>query len=277
MAFSVNTNEQALSALRILNGTNASLATTQNQINTGLEVAGAQDNAAIFSIAQRLRADVAGLSAVSNSLDNALSAIDVGLAAGEAASDLLIELQELAVASADAGLDTASRESLQDNFAQLRDQIGSIVATAEFNGLNVVNGDDNISAITDPEATVANRISITGANLSLGGTVITIAATASISTNAAAGQAQVTAINDSIDNLNEVLSRFGAGATRLELQSNFTQSLSDTIEVGIGNLVDADLASASADLQSLQVQQQLGLQALSIANQAPSAVLSLFG
>jgi len=276
MAFSVNTNAGALDALRVLNGTNADLSTTQGRINTGLEVAGAQDNAAIFSIAQRLRADVAGLNAVQGSLDNALSALDVGLAAGEAASDLLIELQELAVASADAGLDTASRESLQDNFAQLRDQIGSIVSTAEFNGLNVVNGDDNISAITDPNATTANRISITGANLSLGGAVITVAATASISTNAAAGQAQVTAINTSIDNLNEVLSRFGAGATRLELQSNFTQSLSDTIEVGIGNLVDADLADESANLQALQVQQQLGLRALSIANGAPSAVLGLF-
>ncbi len=275
MAFSVNTNEGALAALRTLTGTNNELATTQNRINTGLEVAGAADNAAVFAIAQRLRADVAGLNAVQGSLDNAQSALDVGLAAGEAASDLLIELQELAVSAADTGLDSASRNSLNDNFGQLRDQISSIVNTAEFNGTNIVNGDDDISAITDPTATTANLITITGADLSLGGTIITVAATASISTDTLAAT-QVTNIENSIDNLNEVLSRFGAGSTRLELQSEFTTSLSDSIEVGIGNLVDADLAEESANLQALQVQQQLGLSALSIANSAPSAVLGLF-
>ncbi len=276
MAFSINTNAEALSALRTLTGTNAELAETQARINTGLDVASAQDNAAVFAIAQRLRADVAGLSAVQGSLDNAQSALDVGLAAAEAASDLLIELQELAVSAADQGLDSASRDSLNDNFGQLRDQISSIVNTAEFNGTNVVNGDDSISAITDPTATAANTITITGADLSLGGGVITVSAAATIS-DVADAASQVANIETSLDNLNEVLSRFGAGSSRLELQAEFTRTLSDSIEIGIGNLVDADLADASADLQALQVQQQLGLSALSIANSAPSAVLSLFG
>lgn len=276
MAFSINTNEQALSALRDLNSTNTRLAEIQTRINTGLDVAGAEDNAAVFAIAQRLRADVAGLNAVQGSLDNAISALDVGLAAAEATSDLLIELQERAVSAADVGLDTASRESLNDDFGQLRDQIASIVNTAEFNGINIVNGDDDIQAITDPTGSSANTITITAADLSLGGSIITIGATASIET-AANAATQVTNLETSLDNVNEVLSRFGAGSARLQLQSNFTTSLSDTIEVGIGNLVDADLAEASADLQAVQVQQQLGLQALSIANQAPGAVLSLFG
>ena len=105
MAFSVNTNAGALQALRNLNSTNATLGITQNRINTGLEVASARDGAATFGIAQNLRADIAGLNSVSASLDRALSSIDVALAAGEAVSDLLIDLRELAVAAADTGLD----------------------------------------------------------------------------------------------------------------------------------------------------------------------------
>ena len=274
MAFSVNTNGGALLALQNLNATQSGLSATQNRINTGLEVAGAADNAAVFSIAQRLRADVAGLNAVQGSLDNAQSALDVGLAAAEAASDLLIELRERAVSASDAGLDSASRGSLNDDFGQLRDQIASITSTAEFNGINIVGASpDSISAITNDTGTAT--ITIAGADLSLGGAVITVGASAGISSASDAATA-VTNIDASINNLNNVLSRFGAGSTRLEVQQNFTTSLSDSIEVGIGNLVDADLAQESANLQALQVRQQLGLQALSIANQAPQTVLGLF-
>ncbi|MEX1148148.1 MAG: flagellin, partial [Sphingomonadales bacterium] len=78
------------------------------------------------------------------------------------------------------------------------------------------------------------------------------------------------------DNVNSALTKIGAGASALELQRNFADKLADSIETGIGNLVDADLARESARLQSLQVKQQLGVQALSIANQAPQSVLQLF-
>ena len=116
MAFSVNTNAGAFAALQNLNKTNAQLKTTQTQINTGLKVSSAKDDAATFAIAQKLRSDVSGLNAVKSSLDRATSTIDVAIAAGEAVSDLLIELKEKAVAAKDSGLDTASRESLNNDF-----------------------------------------------------------------------------------------------------------------------------------------------------------------
>ena len=274
MAFSVNTNAGAFVALQNHSNTNSNLATTQNRVSTGLEVAGAQDNAAVFAIAQGLRADVAGLGAVQGSLDNASSALDVALSAGEAVSDILIELEGLAVAASDAGIDTASRVALNDQFDQLVDQIGSIVDNAEFNGINAVNGGGtNITAITNTAATGSADISIAGANFTTssgGGLNID---NISLVTNA---QSALTQVQAAADTVNSALSTFGAGANRLDIQSTFTQSLSDTIEVGIGNLVDADLAQESANLQALQVQQQLGLSALSIANSAPSAVLALF-
>ncbi len=275
MAFSVNTNAGAFAALQNLNKTTSQLNTIQTQINTGLKVASAKDDAATFAIAQTLRGDVAGLNAVKGSLDRSQSTIDVAIAAGEAVSDLLIELKEKAVAAKDAGLDTASRNSLNNDFGQLRDQITSIVANAEFNGTNAVeSGGDAIVAITND--TGSNSITIAAQDLSLGGANVTITATQSIGTAAAASSA-VDNIESSIANVNTALSELGSGASRLDLQRTFVNQLSDAIEVGVGNLVDADLAQASADLQSLQVKQQLGLQALSIANQAPSTVLSLFG
>ncbi len=274
MAFSVNTNAGAFAALQNLNKTTSSLNTVQTQINTGLKVASAKDDAATFAIAQKLRGDVAGLNAVKSSLDRANSTIDVAIAAGEAVSDLLIELKEKAVSAKDTSLDTTSRASINNDFKQLRDQITSIVSNAEFNGTNAVkSGGTNISAITNDDG--ANSITIAAQDLSLGGANVTITGTQSISTQDLASTA-VANIESSISNVNTALSALGSGAKRLELQGEFVNKLSDAIEVGVGNLVDADLAKTSANLQSLQVKQQLGLQALSIANQAPGTVLSLF-
>ena len=274
MAFSVNTNAGAFAALQNLNKTTGQLNGLQTQINTGLKVASAKDDAATFAIAQTLRGDVAGLNAVKGSLDRASSTLDVAIAAGEAVSDLLIELKEKAVAAKDSGLDTASRTSINADFKQLRDQITSIVDNAEFNGTNAVkNGGSNISAITNDNG--SNSITIAKQNLSLTGGQVKITATQDVST-AALASAAVTNLESSIKNVNTSLSALGSGSNRLDLQRTFVDSLSDNIEVGIGNLVDADLARVSADLQALQVKQQLGLQALSIANQAPGTVLSLF-
>jgi len=274
MAFSVNTNAGALVALQNLNKTSSLLQQTQAQVNTGLKVGSAKDNSAVFAIAQKLRADVSGLNAVKSSIDRATSTLDVALAAGEAVSDLLIQMKEKAVAAADAGLDSSSRTALNDEFVQLRDQISTIVDNAEFNGINSVkNGGNAIVAIINDSG--SNTISIAAQDLSLTGSNVTLTAASAISTSALAASA-VTRIDASITNVNTSLSKLGAGSRRLSLQKEFVGKLSDAIEVGIGNLVDADLAKTSAQLQSLQVKQQLGLQALSIANQAPSTVLSLF-
>jgi flagellin len=274
MAFSVNTNAGAFAALQNLNKTSSGLQTVQSRINTGEKVSSAKDDAATFAIAQKLRGDVAGLNAVKSSLDRAASTIDVAIAAGEAVSDLLVELKEKAVAAKDSGLDTASRASLNNDFTQLRSQITSIVQNAEFNGTNVVSsGGSAVVAITSDDG--SNKISIGAQDLSVSGTKVTLTSTQSIGTATAAGSV-VTAIESSIANVNDALSALGSGAKRIELQRGFVDKLSDSIEVGIGNLVDADLAKESANLQALQVKQQLGLQALSIANQAPSTVLGLF-
>ncbi|WP_109259900.1 flagellin [Hyphobacterium indicum] len=270
----INTNAGAMVALQNLNKTNSELEQVQTRINTGLAVSSAKDNGGIYAIAQSMRADVAGYRAVGNSIDLAVSTVDVALAAGEAISDILIEMKEKALAGADSSLDTASRTALNEDFKALRDQISTIVSNAEFNGTNLIdNSVASISALANADG--SNTITVLDENLSLGGGVVTVAATASFGT-AAAASTQATAIATSLDNLNASLARLGTGSKSLEIHKTFVGKLSDALEKGIGNLVDADLAKESARLQSLQVKQQLGIQALSIANSAPSAILGYF-
>ncbi|MBL4601479.1 MAG: flagellin [Emcibacteraceae bacterium] len=275
MGFSVNTNASALSALQNLNLTTKALDKVQTRINTGLRISSAKDNAAVYSIAQQLRADLRGYNAVKQSLDRSISTVDIALAAAESISDLLIEMKEKAVAAADAGLDATSRIALSQDFNSLRAQITIITQNASFNGTNLIDaGADEIVAITSPDA--LQKITISHENLTLAGGNIVLTAAQSVATLTAAAAA-VTDVSTSLSNVNAVLTRLGAGGKSLEAQRTFATKISDTIEVGIGNLVDADLARESARLQSLQVKQQLGVQALSIANSQPQSILNLFG
>jgi flagellin len=273
MAASVNTNSGALVALQYLNKTNSELEQVQSRINTGLKVATAKDDGGVYAVAQNLRAKIAGFGVVKNSIDRAVSTVDVAAAAGEAVSDLLVQLKEKALSAKDASLDTASRTAYNEDFKRLRDQITKIVSNADFNGTNMVNGTTQISAIVNAAGT--NTITVAAENMSLGGAIVTLAATASISTVTLAGT-QATAIDTSITNVGAALARLGAGSKSLSISNTFASKIKDALESGLGNLVDADLSRESARLQSLQVKQQLGVQALSIANQASSSLLSLF-
>ena len=274
MTNSVNTNAGAMIALQNLNRTNMELEQVQSRINTGLSVAGAKDNGGIYAIAQRMRSEVSGYKAVQDSLNRAVSTVDVALAAGEAISDLIIEMKEKALAAADTSLDAASRTALNEDFKALRDQITTIVSNAEFNGTNLINNSTaSITALANADG--SNTITVLDENLALTGSVITINATSSFGT---ATQADTIAsqLGTSLDNVNASLARLGTKSKALEIHSTFVTKLSDALTEGIGNLVDADLARESAKLQSLQVKQQLGIQALSIANQSPQSILSYF-
>lgn len=271
---SVNTNYGALIALQNLNQTNSDLNGVQNRINTGLKIAGPKDNGAIWAIAQNMRMDVMALNAVTQSLNRTLSVADTAVAAGTSISELMKEMKEKALAAKDPSIDQNARTAYSTDFVALRDQITKIIQNAAFDGSNLLNGSvADIQALANADGnqflTVATR------NLSLGGSIVSIAATATIST-AAKASTMITTIENSLNALNLALSQLGTDAKKVTMHKTFIAKLSDELENGIGNLVDADLAKESARLQSLQTKQQLGIQALSIANQAPQAILSLF-
>ncbi|HEX7944311.1 MAG TPA: flagellin [Phenylobacterium sp.] len=275
MTIGVHTNKSALTALQNLNKTNDDLADVQNRVNTGLQIANAKDNAAVWAIAQGQRADIGALGAVKMSLQRAQSISEVSATAGETISDLLVELKSKVVAAMDTSLDTSSRTALDSDFKSLLRQIKQVSNNAQFDGANLLDGSipANIQFLANADAT--NKITLSTQNMSLGGVNITVAAAASITTVTLA-TGILAQLNTSISNVNQALGNLGSQGKQIEAHLGFVSKLTDVLETGVGNLVDADLAKESARLQSLQVQQQLGAQALSIANQAPQIVLQLF-
>jgi flagellin len=198
----------------------------------------------------------------------------VATAAGSSVSDLLNQLKATALSASDTSLDTNSRLALNATFTSLRDQITEVVNNASFNGANLLtHSAPNLDALNNVNGTT--QLTVASQDLSLGGTNITITATTSISTVTLAGAA-ITALGTSIANVNTALAALGSSSNALGTNLTFIQTLQDSINTGIGNLVNANLAAESANLQALQTKQSLGIQALSIANSSSSSLLSLF-
>jgi len=275
MVMSVNTNAAALLALQSLTGTSRQLDETQSRIDTGLKVSHAADGPAAFSSAQDMRIDMTGLQSVMQSIDRASGVVSTALSAGQSIFDLLNTMKEKVTAACDPSIDDQSRAAIDNEFQSLRDQITSIIDSATFGGANMLkSGGDPARAMVSSDG--ATMIEVPAEDLSLGGTNITFDGTATLGTTADDAKNLLQQVNQSITNVNSALARIGTGASSLDAHKTFASTLSDTIETGIGNLVDADLAKESARLQSLQVKQQLSVQALSIANSIPQSILSLF-
>jgi flagellin len=279
MSISVHTNKPALVALQNLNKTNDQIGQVQNHINTGLKIATAQDNAAVWSIAQNQRADIGALGAVKMSLDRANSIAEVSMSAGQSVSDLLVQLKEKVVAAMDTSIDTASRTALDSEFKSILRQIGQVTDNAAFDGANLLNGLGGSGATSIQflaNASASSYITLSTQNMTLGtGGIITMSAASSLDSVTISGDV-LNQLNASIQNVNQALGSLGSQAKQITSHSDFVGKLTDTLTTGVGNLVDADLAKESASLQALQVQQQLGAQALSIANQSPQMILQLF-
>ncbi|MFC7291563.1 flagellin [Hirschia litorea] len=268
-------NAQSLIALQNLNATNKSLETTTDRVSSGLKVANAKDNAAIYSVAQGLRGENSAYDIIQVSLNRSKSIGDIAMAAGETVSDILIQIREKALAATQ-DIDATSRAAYQEDFNGLVTQLEKIVSAATFDGVNLLDNSlpSGLDFVADASGT--NKLTIASEDFTFGGANITLdPATHDLSTPADA-QATMTAIQNSITNVNGALARLGGASQKIDNHANFVTRLQDVITSGVGSLVDADLGKESALLTSLQVKQQLGVQAMSIANQSPETVLSLF-
>jgi len=260
MANSINTNYGANVALQTLNATNRSLATTQNRVSTGQAVSSAKDNGAIYAIATNQRAEMSALGAVKQSIQRGQSIVDVALAAGDAVVDALTEMKALAVAiEADGTTDSDSYTALKADYDALQTEIDTALAGATFDGVNLWTA----TATTDIKINTA----ATDDTYAIG---IAAPADGTPATVTAAG------VEDAIKAFTADLATLGTQSKSLGRQVTFTSKMEDALEAGIGNLVDADLAKESARLTALQTKQQLGVQALSIANSSSSILLGLF-
>jgi flagellin len=271
---SVNNNAGALIALQNLTQTAQDLQQTQNEVSTGLAVSSPQDNGAIWAIAQNERGTSGALDSVIQSLQRGQSTIQVATQAGTSISNLLNQLKGLALSGSDTSLDATSLAALNTQFKSILGQITQIVGNSNFNGVNMIkSGGTTIYALA---TATGGQITVAAQDLSLGGANMgSLAATSSIGTTALA-TTMITTVNTAISAVNSALGNLGNGATALQNQLTFVQNLQDTLDTGIGNLVNANLGKESAQLTALQTKQQLGIQALSIANQSSAVLLSLF-
>ncbi len=271
---SINTNTGAALALQSLNDTSNTLMKTQNQVSTGLRVSSAVDNGAIWGVAQNERSVVGALSSVQDSLNRGISVTNVAVSAGQSISDLLNQMKAVALAATDPSASTTDISSYNNSYVALRNQIAKIVSTSDFNGSNMIKtSGTTVMALASASGSV--RITVGAQALYLGSTNVTVTAGSQFTTNTTAA-ACLALVDSSITLVNSAVSKLGTGVNALQSELSFVQIQSDTLNTGIGNLVDADIASVSAQLTALQTKQQLGVQALSIANTSSQHLLSLF-
>lgn len=310
---SILTNSSAMGALATLRSINSSMETTQERISSGLRVATAADNAAYWSIATTMRSDNKALSAVQDALGLGAAKTDVASSAMENSKDVVDEIKKKLVTASEPGVD---KSKIQKEIKELQNQLLSIAKSASFSGENWVFTDPNNAAGTKSVVGSFNRdakgnVSLTtlqydtnkssliemnasGAFVTTGTGLLssnisytdttgaTVALTFSVMTlditnmtGGALSQA-LSGVDSILTQMTDAAADLGALNSRIDLQKGFVENLSDSIEKGVGRLVDADMNEESTRLKALQTQQQLGIQALSIANSNSQNILSLF-
>lgn len=284
---SILTNNGAMVALQTLKGINSNLAKTQDQISTGKDINTAKDDAAIWAISKVMEGDVSSFKAVSKSLALASGAVNSANSAAGTVQKLIGKIKDKVTAASDGNLD---RQTLQNDINDLKKQIDTAVNGSQFNGINLVNGDTFGGASEFKALSALNRaqdgtvttdtidIDLSNADLRLTGGSLTAMTDldALDMTTVTDWDAAMETVEAAMSAAIDAGTAFGAAGARIEIQSEFISKLSDTMTKAIGALVDTNMEEASARLQALQTQQQLGIQSLSIANQAPKSLLSLF-
>ncbi|MDO5620880.1 MAG: flagellin [Paracoccus sp. (in: a-proteobacteria)] len=273
---SILTNNGAMVALQTLKGINSNLSKTQSEISTGKSVANAKDNAAIWAIAKTMENDVSGFKTIGSSLALGESTVSVARTAAESVATLLGKISDKIIAAQEGNID---REKMQTDIKALREQITSVVDSAQFNGLNLIDGTstDDVTILSSlnrkADGTVeAAHITVGRIDLKVDGGLSDLE-DLDVTDDHADALEKITGL---IKTATDAAAAFGSAEQRITIQKDFVGKLADAMTSGIGSLVDADMEEASARLQALQVQQQLATQSLSIANQAPQQLLSLF-
>lgn len=270
---SVNTNVGAMIALQSLGAINGELSKVLRRISTGLKVSSARDDPATWAIAQTQRAESRSLTAVTGSLQRGQSIVDVAISGAESISDLLMQMKEKALAASDTTLSASDKAALNEDYVALRKQIDLAAGNATFGGISLISAGStgNVRALANSSG--GSTIDVDHVDLSTTGAAIsgTMANLTGV-----IGATELAAIDSAIRTVNAAAGRFGTGSKSLDRHLTFVGKQQDVIDAGVSRLVDADLARESARLAALQVQQQLAVMALGIANRAPSMLLQLF-
>ena len=311
---SINTNVAAMTALQSLTQTQKSLTDTQNRISTGMRVAEASDNAAYWSIATTMRSDKASLSTVQDALGLGASLVDVSYTAVNSAIDVVNQIKSKLVAAREPGIDKAkvqteitqlqkqltsiagsasfsgqnwlSVDSSASGYNATKSIVSSFTRTGNAVAVQTIDIDTSTMVLFDGNTTTPGG-GILDANRAADGTVDNTAGTFTVSTldissltdsttDTATLNSYISGADAAIKDMTDAAGSLGAVKSRIGIQQTFVKGLMDAIDRGVSALVDADMNEESTKLQALQVQQQLGVQALSIANASSQVILKLF-
>ena len=270
---SIHTNRQALFALQTLNNTNADLGTVQKRVSTGFRVADARDDGGAYAVAQSVRSDIAGLTAVSEQLGGVKGLLQTTFATLSQVSDTMKQVRGTLTRLADGSISASQRTQYEAQYAELTTQITQFVSDSKYNGRTLLNtstasGGGDIAVIRNENGSTFSIEAVDGATLQLSTTA---------PSGAAAAATYLTGGFETVETaVGTAANKLGAKLQYVENQIMYNTKKSDALTAGVGALVDADLAKESANLVALQGRQQLAVQSLSLANQGPSVLLSLF-
>ncbi len=268
---SVNTNIGSMVALQSLNRTSDQLSVVQKRISTGFRVADAKDDGGAFAVSQAVRADIAGLTAANEQLGGTKGVLDTTFAALGKISETMVKVRETLTRLADGTLNSEQFDQYSAQYTALRTQIQNFVADATYNGRTLLDTADGDIVTTRNES--GDTFTVTAID---GATDLVVAAAPANVTAAQTALADGGDFDTVQSAIADALNQFGSDSNYIDAQIRYNKDKADAIEGGLGALIDADLAKESAKLQSLQIRQQLGTQAMSIANQSPQTLLSLF-
>jgi len=264
---SVNTNRQAIFALQSLNLTNSDLGSVQKRVSTGFRVADARDDGGAFAVASAVRSDIAGVTAVNEQLGGIKGVLQTTFAALTQVTDTMKQARQVLTRLADGAISTEQRDQYNAQYQSLATQIEDFIADANYNGTSLLGGTD-IESIRNEAGDNFTIVAETAADLQI--------TNAAYATAALANAELIGGFVDVENAVSAALNKFGTSMQYVENQITYNSKKNDALTDGLGALVDADLAKESAQLQSLQTRQQLGIQTLSLANQGPQVLLSLF-
>ena len=277
---SINTNNAAYVALQSLNTTLSSLQSVQKKISTGYRVSDATDDGAAFAVAQRVRSDVGALTSANEQLGGAKGLLGVTTSALTGISNTLATARSALVKLADTSVVGAERAQYKSQYASLLSSVHNNIADAAYNGKTLIGNVTGSAGSYGGVALIRNEVGATYGVAAFSGTAFFASvniAGAALTTAAAAAAITATGVFlNAAASVTNQLNTYGAASNYVDSQSTFNNNKIDSLNSGLGALIDADLTKESANLQALQVRQQLGTQALSIANQAPQSLLSLF-
>ena len=281
---SIITNVDANIALASLTNTQTSLAATEKQISTGYAVADATDNGAAYAIAQKVRSDVGALTSANQQLGNVQGLLGVTSSALNDVSNLMNSARDVLVKLADGNTQGSQRTQYIQQYQSLLANVKSDIQNADYNGKTLigdisgsVGSQGAVNVVTNETGSTYNIATYSGSNLfnSINFTSTVLNSASQVASLIGTSASGATFINQ-LNAIGTQMNSYGAATNYVTNQVQYNTDKITSLNNGLGSLVDANLAQESAKLQSLQIQQQLGTQALSIANQAPQSLLSLF-